>query len=176
MAISNSTQISQAALSLSHTVAQLPDRISAERKEILASLESQEGKFRDLAASMDQMASSLTITLTNAKGLVEILSGGEPRTNGTPFSILDYAKTAEEISAMAQNLNALIGSMNQSAPEFQRMSGQAVADLEKAEDRGFRLGLVLIAVLLIGAVLAGLVYTFFAEKLKRRAAARSAGG
>ncbi len=99
---------------------------------------------------------------------------GEPRPSARkarPFNILEYAKTAEEIGAMAQNLNALIGSINQSAPEIQLLSRQASADLEKVVDRGFRLGLVLIAVLLTGAVLAGLVYTFFAEKLKGRAAA-----
>jgi hypothetical protein len=34
-------------------------------------------------------------------------------------------------------------------------------------DHAFHIGLVLIAVLLAGAVLAGLVYRFFPEKLKR---------
>ena len=73
---------------------------------------------------------------------------------------------------MAENLNTVIGSMNQSSQEIQRLTRQASADLQNIEDRGFRLGLVLIAVLLTGAVLAGLVYTFLAERLKRCAAAR----
>ena len=64
-----------------------------------------------------------------------------------------------------------VQSMNQRAPEIQRLSRQASDDLEKAVDRSFRLGLVLIAVLLTGAVLAGLVYRFLAEKLKQRAGA-----
>lgn len=184
--LSESTQrISGAAASLSQTVGQLPDRISAELKEVLAALESQEGKLPDLVAKVDRalvsgekMSSSLTTTLTDFTRLMKLFRVGEPRTNEPrtnerPFNILDYAKTAEEIGATAQNLNALIGSMNQSTPEIQRLSLQASADLKKVLDRGFRLGLVLIAVLLTGAVLAGLVYTFFAEKLKRRAAAGS---
>ena len=184
--LSNSTKlsdgvlrISAAAASLSQIVGQFPDRISAERKELVAALESQEGKSRDLVAGVDsalvsgeKLSNSLTITLTNFTGLMKLLRG-EPRKNKPPFNILDYAKTAEEFGAMAQNLNALIGSMNQSAPEIQRLTQEANADLQKEVDRGFRLGLVLIAVLLTGAVLAGLVYTFFAEKLKRRAAAGS---
>ena len=156
-------RISAAAASLSQTVGQFPDRISAERKELVAGLESQEGTSRDLVAGVDRalvsgekMSNSLTITLTNFAGLMKLLRG-EPRKNKAPFNILDYAKTAEEIGAMAQNLNALIGSMNQSSPEIQRVTQEANADLQKEVDRGFRLGLVLIAVLLTGAVLAGLV-------------------
>jgi hypothetical protein len=184
LVLTNSTQlsgsaerISRAAESLAQTVGQLPDRISAERKEVLAALESQQGPLRDLVAGVDRalvsgekMSSSMTVTLTNAQGLVGQLRGGERRTNAPPFNILDYAKTAEEVDAMAQNLNTLVGSLNQSEPEIQRLSRQADADLERAVDRAFRLGLVLIAVLLTGAVLAGLAYRFFAEKLWPRAA------
>ena len=177
--LSDSLQsISEASATLSQTVGQLPDRIAGEREKVLAALESQEGKLGDLAAAVDRalvsgerLSTSLTTTLTNAQGLMERFRVGERRTNAPPFNILDYAKTAEEVGATAQDLNALIESMNQSAPAIQRLSRQASADLEKVVDRGFRLGLVLIAVLLTGAVLAGLVYTFFAEKLKRRAAA-----
>lgn len=188
LVLSNSTQlsdsaerISRAAEGLSQTAGQLPDRISAERKEVLAALDSHQGQLRDLVAGVDRalvsgekMSSSLTITLTNAQGLAKQLRVGERRTNAPPFNILDYAKTAEEVNAMAQNLNTLVGSLNQSAPEIQRLSRQASADLEKVVDRGFRLGLVLIAVLLTGAVLAGLLYRFFAEKLKRFAASKNA--
>jgi hypothetical protein len=121
--------------------------------------------------SGEKMSSSLNITLSHARGLMETFNAGGPRINAQPFNILDYAKTAEDVSAMAQNLNTLIESMTQRAPEIQRLSRQASDDLEKAVDRSFRLGLVLIAVLLTGAVLAGLVYRFLAEKLKQRAAA-----
>lgn len=177
LALSNSTQISETAASVSRTVSQLPDRISAERKEILAQLESQQGKLRDLSTEIDRtlvsgekMSSSATIAITNFDNLMKRFGVGETRTNvsnARPFNILEYAKAADEISIMAQNLNTLVSSLNQSTPEIQRLSRQADVDLERAEERGFHLGLVLIAGLLAGAVLAGLIYRFFAEKLKR---------
>lgn len=177
MVLSNSTEVSESVASLSQTLSQLPDRISAERKEVLADFESQQGKLRELTADVDRtlvsaekMSSSATITITNFDNLMKRFGIGEPGTNvsnARPFNILEYAKTANEISAMAQNVNALIESVNRGTPEIQRLNLQASADLKMAEDRAFRLGLVLIAVLLIGAVLSGLVYRFLAEKLKR---------
>jgi hypothetical protein len=54
------------------------------------------------------------------------------------------------------------------------VSQAAMGDAQKVVDRGFRLGLVLSVVLLTGAVLAGPVYRFFAEKLKRSGPSPSA--
>ena len=183
--VSNSTQLSDSvqrisavAASLNQTIGQLPDRIAEERKKILAAIESQEGK--NLVAGVDhalvsgeKLSNSLNITLTNLTRLMKLLRVGEPKANERPFDILDYAQTVKEVGVTTQNLKALIGSVNQSAPEIQRLSWEASANLQKEVDRTFRLGLLLIAVLLTGAVLAGLVYTFFAEKIKRRAAAGS---
>jgi hypothetical protein len=189
LALSNSTQlsdsadrISRAADSISRSVAQLPDRLSAERKEILATLDQQESKLRDVVAEVDRalvsgkgLSDSLTITLTNVGGLMKQFGVGEttnavPDTNSPPFNILDYAKTAGEADNLAKDLNTLVGSLNQSAPGIQRLSQETVADAQKVVDHAFRLGLVLIAVLLGGGVLAGLLYRFFAEKFKQHAA------
>jgi hypothetical protein len=191
LALTNSSQlsdsaerISRAAESISQSVAQLPDRLSAERKEILATLDSQESKLRELVVAVDRslvsgekMSDSLNITLTNFDGLMKRFGVGEPKTNAAPdtnsapFNILDYAQTAEKVANMARDVNALVGSVNQSVPQVQHLSQQAGADLQKVVDHGFRLGLALIALLLIGSVLAGLVYKFFAHKLKQHAAA-----
>ena len=59
------------------------------------------------------MSTSLTITITNFDGLMRRFGVGEPstkppNTNSTPFNILDYARTAEQIAVMAGQLNALI--------------------------------------------------------------------
>jgi hypothetical protein len=186
LALTNTTRlsdsmdrISRAADSVSQTAAQLPDRISAERKEILAALDQQEGKLRDLAAevnrslvSADKMSSSLTITITNFDALMKRFGVGEPGTNAAPatnsppFNILDYGQVAQQVGAMATNLNTLLGSVNQNVPQIERLSQTATADAQKVVDHAYHLGLVLIAVLLAGLVVAGLVYRFFAEKLK----------
>jgi hypothetical protein len=191
LALSNSTQlsdsagrISRAAESISQSVVQLPDRLSTERKEILATLDHQETKLHDLAAGVDralvsgrEMSDSLNSTLTNLGGLMKQLAIGElttkaaTDTNSPPFNILDYAKTAGEADNLAKDLNTLVASLNQSTPGIQRLSHQTVADAQKVVDHGFRLGLVLIAVLLTGSVLAALLYTFIAQKLKQHASA-----
>lgn len=173
-------RISRATESVSQTAAQLPDQISAERKEILAALDQQEGKLRDLASevnrslvSAEKMSTSLNITITNFDALMKRFGVGEPSTNAPPdtnsppFNILDYGQVAQQVGAMAKDLNTLVSSVNQNVPQLERLSQTATGDAQKLVDRAFHLGLVLIAVLLAGLVLAGLAYRFFAEKLKR---------
>lgn len=175
-------RISRATETISQTAAQLPDRLSTERKEIMAALEQHEGKLQALMADVDRsltsgerMSSSLTITVTNFNALMKRFGVGEsstnaapPDTNSAPFNIVDYGKTAGQIGDMAKELNTLIGSVNQSAPEIQHLSQQASANMTEVVNHGFRLGLVLIGVLLAGAVAAGLVFRFFSEKLRQR--------
>lgn len=189
-ALSNSAQlsdsagrISRAAESISESVARLPDRLSAERKEILAALELQENQLHDLVVGIDRalisgkgLSDSLSITVTNVGGLMKQFGVGEPTTNAVPdnkaatntnsqpFSILDYAKTAGEADNLVKDLNVLVASLNQSTPGIQRLSQQTVANAQTIANHIFRLGLALIAV----SVVAGLLYTFLAQKLKQR--------
>ncbi len=114
-------RISHAAESASRTAAQLPDRIATERKAVLAALEQQEGKLRDLAAevnhslvSAEKMSTSLNITITTFDALMKRFGVGEsstnaaPDTNSPPFNILDYARTAEQVAVMAGQLDTLV--------------------------------------------------------------------
>jgi hypothetical protein len=165
MALSNATQLTEsarhighAAESLSQTARQLPDLLA--------------GADRALTSG-EKMAGSLNITVTNLDALVQRLKS--ERTNARPFDILDYAQTADKVDNVARDLNALVGSVNQGVPEIQRLSRQADADLQKDIDRGFRLGLVLIAVLLTGSLLVGVLCIYFAQKLKQRHAAGAGG-
>jgi hypothetical protein len=171
-------RISRAADTASQTAAQLPDRISAERKAILAALDQQEGKLRELVGEVDRslvaadrMSGSLTVTITNFDALMKRFGVGEPSTNAPassnspPFNILDYAQTATQIGTMARDLNTLVTSVNQSVPRLERLSQQAGADAQRVVDRSFRLGLVLIGLLLGGGVAAGLLYRFLANRM-----------
>jgi hypothetical protein len=127
LALTNTTRlsesadrISRASESVSQTAAQLPDRLSAERKEILAALEQQEGKLKDLTAQVnlalgsgEKMSSSLNTTFSTFDALMKRFGVGErgrgaPATNSPPFNILDYAHTAEKITAMAGQIDALL--------------------------------------------------------------------
>jgi hypothetical protein len=73
-------------------------------------------------------------------------------------------RISRDVETLSQTIGQLPNQLAAERKEILRQSRQAIADLE-------RVGLVLIAVLLTGAVLAGLVYSFLAEKLRRRAAA-----
>jgi hypothetical protein len=177
---SSAERISRATESLSQTAAQLPDRLSTERKEILAVLDQQEGKLKELAAQVDgvmesgtKMSTSLNTTIVTFDALMKRFGVGEPTTNAPrdtnspPFNILDYGQVADRVGAMAKEIDILVNSVNQSVPQLDRLSRQATGDAQKVVDRGFRLALVLIAVLLGGALVTGLVYRFFGEKMKR---------
>jgi len=171
-------RVSRAAESVSQTAARLPDQIAAERKAVLEALDRQEGKLRELAAEVDRalgsaekMSGSLTIAITNFDALMKRFGVGEPTTSATPdtnsppFNILDYGQTAGQIGAMARDLNALVASVNQSAPQLERVSRQAADNAQRLVDRSFRLGLALIGCLLAGGVAAALLYRLLAARL-----------
>ena len=180
--VSNSTEIAVSVERFARVAEQLPGQVSAEREAILNALQSQEKNLaplvndvRETLTAGTQMSTSLNTTLGTFTGLMKLFGVGQPTTNSVPdtnsppFNILDYGKTAERVGAMAKDINTLVTTVNQSVPQVDRLSQNATAEAQKVVDRAFRLGLVLIAVLLIGAVLASLVYRFFAEKLKRPA-------
>src|SRR5262249_42388194 len=125
--------------------------------------------------SGEKMSSSLNITITNFNALMKLFGVGEPSTNAAPpdtnsvpFNILDYGKTAGQIGDMAKALNTLVNSVNKSTPEIQHLGQKATANMTEVVDHGFRLGLILIAVLLAGSVVAGLLFRFLWEKLGYR--------
>jgi hypothetical protein len=89
-------------------------------------------------------------------------------TNRRPFNVLDYGTAAGQVGGMAKDLNTLLTSVNQSTPQAAQLGQQAAANLKSVVREGFRLGLVLIVVLLAGAVLAGLSYRILVNKFARR--------
>ncbi|HWH67935.1 MAG TPA: hypothetical protein VNT26_01010 [Candidatus Sulfotelmatobacter sp.] len=113
-------RLSRAAELASQTAALLPDRLSAERQAILEALQAQESKLSELSTSIGQtlaagekMSASLNTTILTFDALMQRLGIGEhagapPKTNATPFNILDYGRTAEQIASMAQQLDTLI--------------------------------------------------------------------
>jgi hypothetical protein len=120
-------RISRATESASQTAAQLPDRITAERKAVLSALEAQEGKLRELSAGITQtlgaggaMSDSLNATLKTFDALMKRFGVGEPSVAAAPdpaarpFDILDYAKAAEQITAMSKELSEVIKELNTS--------------------------------------------------------------
>jgi hypothetical protein len=175
--VESTDRISRATELASATAAQLPDRVTAERQAIIASFESQEGKLRELSAEAtrtleagEKMSASLNTTLTTFDALMHRFGAGESvaadapdEMDATPFSILDYARTAEQIAAMAQQLDILIkdtGSMLDSPAldrrigELNTLSERARADAKSVLNHAFLLAAGLILLVLV----CGLVY------------------
>ena len=96
-------------------------------------------------------------------------------TNSAPFNVLDYGTAAAQVGVAANNLNALLVTMNQSTPELAQLGQASAAKADEVVNRAFHYGLILIAILLVGAVLAGLLYRVLANKLNA-AARKSSGG
>lgn len=173
-ALDSAERLSRAAESASQTASALPDRITAERKAIMDELTAQEGKLRELSAEVsrtlaagEKMSSSLNTTLITFDALMKRFGVGEPSTtppdtNSPPFNILDYAKTAEQIAAMAQQLDALIkdaGStldspaLDKRIANLNALSDQAKADAKSVLNHAFLLGAGLIVMVFACAVI-----------------------
>jgi hypothetical protein len=142
-------RISKAADSTSKTVAELPDRFTAERKAFIDALDVHEDKLSSLTAevnrtldSANNMSVSLNTTLATFDTLMKRFGVGEPsakpaKTPSRPFNIVDYAHTAEQITAMAQQLDTLVkdtsGTMDAPALNQRIASLNALADQTKAD-------------------------------------------
>ena len=79
----------------------------------------------------------------------------------------DYGAAAAQIGVAAGNLNALLASAHQTAPEMAEWSRQTTAEAERVLDRVFWRGAALILILLVGSVLAALAYRALANKMNR---------
>lgn len=190
-ALRSADRLSRAAESASATAAELPDRLSAERRAILEALESHEGRLRELSAEVgrtlaagEKMSASLDTTLRTFDALMKRFGVGEPPaggagmqgagvsngTNGTggtdrtkarPFDVLDYARTAEQITAMARELDALIRdatgtleapALDRRIAELNALSARARADATSVVNHAFLLAAGLVVLGFAGAV------------------------
>ena len=152
---------SHAAQTISRTAAGLPDQIAAERKAILDALEQQEGQLNTLFKSGTAFSDSLGITVTNFDALMQrfgvgvpVTNAPPPATNARPFDILDYATTADRVTAMAAELNVTIKELNTTldSPALNRVSNQATTDVRGILNHAFLLGAGLIVLLFVCAL------------------------
>lgn len=194
-ALSNLTSLSLSAQAFADTARQLPGLvntqraaainqlftgIAAERSNILYSLDVQESKLRELLpevrqtlATGEHMATSLNGAIKSLDAFVRYVSPPDTNpppasTNSQPFNVLDYGKAATQIAAMSRDLNNLLASANQNATQLIALSEQATGKADRVVDRAFRLGLLLVVILLAGSVLAALAYRVLANKLARK--------
>jgi hypothetical protein len=164
------------------TAQQLPQLINDQRQaaiqQILDGLTAEGNKSRELLTdtrstlnSASDAAKSVNAAIKSLTEFVQYVSptnaSPSSATNSPPFNVLDYGTAAAQIGAAANNLNALLATVNQSAPQLEKLSQQTKADADRVVLHAFRMGLVLIIILLAGSVLAGLAYRVLANKIKR---------
>ncbi len=180
--LTNAQQLAASAESFSRTAGQLPKVINDQRQAAIQQVFDQmagEGeKSRELLMEARQTltAGSAAAESINAaiKSLDEFVRHVSPPatnttvvdTNSPPFNVLDYGLAASQIGAAARDLNATLVTLNQSTPVLSNLSTTAAVNADKVVTRAFRLGLVLILVLLAGSVLAGLCYRILVKKIQ----------
>ena len=173
-------RMSLAVESVSMTVGELPDRITAERQAILEAIQTQENTLRELAGAVSQtlatgesMSTSLNTTLTTFDALMERFGVGEPAaasqpasSNAEPFRILDYAQTATQLEAAARELTLLLLTFDQTLAstnlaELPIQVGmafeQAQAGSREVVDHAFWRAILLVLAVLVAALLYRLV-------------------
>ena len=127
----------------------------------------------DSHATLDSVSSAATNLNAAIQSLTTLVQYVSPTnsalaaTNSPPFNVLDYGTAAAQIGKAANNLNTLLATVNQSTPELVRLGQSSAAKADEVVNRAFGYGLILIAVLLVGAVLAGLLYRVLANKLNQ---------
>lgn len=162
-------RISRAADSLGRTAATLPDRLSMERQALVASLESNEGRLRELGTEWgrtivagQQFSTALTTTLETFDRLMNRFGVGaeaddqRPKDQGPSFNVLDYAQTAEQLTAAAEALDRLVKDLggtldspgwSQRIADLDALAHRARQDVRSLLNHAFLLGsgLVLLA-------------------------------
>ena len=153
---------STAAETISRAAESLPAQIAAERQAIVEALEAQEGQLNTVFRSGTAFSDSLGVTITNFDALMKRFGVGEPSTNAAPpdpnakpFDILDYAKTAEQVTAMAKELNVAINELNTTldSPAIDKLSNQATADVRSILNHAFLLAAGLVVLVLVCALI-----------------------
>jgi hypothetical protein len=181
--VTNSTQLAASAERFASVADQLPDRLSAEREQILKALQSQEKELAALAGEMrqtllagSQMSTSLNTTLTTFDALMKRFGVGETNsapvadTNAVPFRIEDYLQTAAQLEATARQLTELLVTVDQTLgstnlaqlparvdPVFQ----QAKSGGKEVVNHVFRMGVWFVAIVLAAA----LIYRFLTVRM-----------
>jgi hypothetical protein len=151
--------------------------VTAQREALLADMDAREGKLRDLLGQTKQtldagaqMSDSLKGTIGALDAFVHYVSpppdpNAPPAKPGKPFDPLDYGRAAGEVGGMARDLTALLSSVDKTAPQLGALGQRTAEDLKGVVDRAFWKGLLLIAVLLIGAIPATLAYKALARRM-----------
>jgi hypothetical protein len=177
--LNDANRVANSAEAFAMTVQQLPQVINDQRQaaiqQILDGLTEQGNKSRELLTDTRSALDSAGAAATNINAAIQSLTAfvqfvtptnknPTSATNSHPFNVLDYGTAAAQVGAAANNLNALLATINQTAPQIEQLGRQTKAHADAVVFQAFLYGVVLVLILLVGAVLAGLIYRKMANK------------
>ena len=174
-------RVSLAAESLGDLSADAPEILARERHAIIAdvtsALHAEQGRMQELLVELNDVLKAGAQTSDSVGATVVALdafvarfqpkerppaAAGEPR---RPFDITDYARTAHELAATAQSMQALLVQLDTSSAGVERLASASTQGLHEVVDRAFWRGIVLIAVLAFAGLFAALAYRYASARL-----------
>ena len=173
--LSDATRLSAAALSFANTARQIPALVDQQREaaiqQVLNGLSSQQtnmSRFLSDTRNTFNAGNQLAVSVNDAtRTLDEFVRSVRPTQTNAPnrrrFDVRDYGNAATQVGAAATNLNMLLVTVNQSAPQLAKLGQQTAADAQHLMNHAFWLALTLVLVLLFGSVTAGLAYRWLAN-------------
>jgi len=173
--LSDAGRLTKAAESFSNTAAQFPQVINDQReaaiKQVFEGFAENDSKLRaslvglrtTFEAGTELMQSSDAAVKSFDKLMARFDKGTSPTAATTaraarPFDILEYAATAKDITATLTELNATLDSLERAMPVIQLAASTFEGTGDRLLNRLLLVGAGLIALLLIGALSAALVY------------------
>ena len=178
--LNDANHLATAADVFAKTAQQLPQLVNDQRQaaiqQILDGLTEQGNKSRELLNDTRSTFDSAGAAATNINAAIQSLTefvrfvtptNAPATTNSHPFNVLDYGTAATQIGAAANNLNALLAAVNQSAPQIEKLGQQTKSDADDIVRHAFYYGVALVLILLIGSVVAKLAYRKLADKPAR---------
>ncbi len=172
--------VAGAANTTGRVVGDLPNLLAREReaaiKQFMDAITVESAHTRELVVDLrrtletgTQTSNSLDTTIRAFDQLMARFdkppsSTGPAPTPGRPFDITEYTAAAAEITRAATELKQLVAGIDQSSPALLQAAGQETARLQDVVDHAYWRLVQLIAVLLVGGLVAALAYRAIAKR------------
>ena len=168
--VSNTTRFAQTAEQLTQTVQKFPEQMSAQAPQWQALA----AQFQQTFQAGNQMASSVDAAVKSLDSFIQRVAPppdargavtNATTTDGHPFNVTEYGAAAAQIAGAAQELDALTHSLQQTTPAINKVVEQTGLQGRELVDYTYRKAVWLLALVLVGFVLAMLVYRWVASRL-----------
>jgi hypothetical protein len=182
--LSNAQQVANAATSFTKVSEQFPQLVNDQRQaaiqQLLDGLSSGGKQSQELIDDTRSTLNSAGAAATNVTAAIQALgqfvaqvspvqtNGSPTEPRSTPFNVLDYGTAASQVGVAANNLNALLATVNDSVPRLTHLQEQSTAAAKGLVDRAFWLALALVIAFLVGAVAAALSWRILSNNLSRK--------